>query len=150
MSDVILQRAQDSDDGTPGTWTHTASGWNCNTLELPDRANAEGKSRILAGIYPARLMWSQHFMRDLYHLLDVPDREAIEVHNGDWAGDVDKGKFSNVHGCILQGHGYSKINPYPDQLAIINSLLAVDQWIKFMDGKPFDLEIRDVQNSDAG
>lgn len=90
------------------------------------------------------MQYSPHFSRFLYHILNVPGHDALEVHAGNWAGDVNKGKFSDVRGCILQGHGYAKIAPYPQQLAIINSRLAVDQWIKFMDSKDFTLEILDV------
>lgn len=149
-SNVILQRDIETDDGTPGTWVVKDTAWNCNTLELPWRDNQPKLSRIPPGIYPARLMWSKHFMRDLYHLLDVPDREAIEVHNGTWAGDKTKGLATDVLGCILQGLGYQRIDPHPLQLAIVNSRITVDSFIKHMDGKPFDLEIRDVQNAHAG
>lgn len=148
--DVVLQRDSESDDGTPGTLVVKATNWNCNTLELPWRDNIQGRSRIPAGTYPARLMWSLHFLRDLYHLLDVPEREAVEMHNGTWAGALDAGKHSDVKGCILQGFGYSRMDPWPLQLGIMNSRITVDSFIKHMQGKPFDLEIRDVQNALAG
>lgn len=143
MADVILQRGTSSDDGTPGRWTVQSDGWACDTLELPDRGNAIGLSRIDSGTYNLDLLWSDHFHRLLYHVMDVPGRAAIEVHPGNWAGDVAKGKFSQVHGCALQGKGYAKISPHLDQLAILHSLVTVDAFILRMDGKPFTLEILD-------
>lgn len=150
MSDVILQRGETGDWGTKGSWLIVATGWLCDSLELPERGNMPGISRICPGIFNVKLLPSAHFNRPIYHVLDVPGRDSIEIHNGTWAGDPAMGYQCQVRGCALQGRGYGYIQPYPQQLAILNSRITVDDFIKQMSGRDFTLEIKAAQNSPAG
>ncbi len=150
MSDVILQRGEDGDWGTKGVWTITDSGWTCDGLELPNRGNMPGISRIPAATYSCSLIWSGHFQMMLYQVNDVPGRGNIEIHPGNWAGDLGKGLFSNVRGCALQGRGYGDIAPHRGQVALLNSAVTVAQFIKEMEGRSFTLEVKAAQNGGAG
>lgn len=150
MSDVLLQRGDESSHGTKGTVLIFALNWHCDSLELPERGNMPGLSRIPVGIYTVKMMPSDHFKRDIYHVLDVPGRSAIEIHPGNYAGDPAMGLISHVKGCALLGRGYGWMQPYPLQLAILNSRPTVADFEKQMGGRDFTLEIKAAQNSPAG
>lgn len=150
MSDVILQRGEDGDWGTKGSVKVMRTGWTCDSLELPDRGNMPGLSRIPEGLYSCSFIWSPHFQKMLYQVNDVPGRGGIEIHNGTWAGDMAKGLFSQVRGCCLLGRGYGVLREHPTQIALLNSLVSVDQFAVEMQGKPFTLNILPAQNPTAG
>lgn len=101
MTSATLTRGPGNDDGTPGRLV-TPTGLAIVTGELPDRANAKGISRINAGIYRCKRGISPH-NGPCYFVLDVPGHENIEIHVGNFCGDVAKGLVSNVLGCILPG-----------------------------------------------
>ena len=65
------------------------------TLELPDRGNEHGISRIPAGSYPAFRFNSPHIGYQLFQLANVPDRVGIDLHVGNTMQDTE--------GCILLG-----------------------------------------------
>ncbi len=145
-ADVTLQRGEEGDWGTKGYWIVLDTGWHCDTLELPNRGNMPGISRIPVGGYSCSLIWSQHFQQMLYQVNDVPGRQNVEIHWGNWAGDQAKGLKSDVRGCCLMGREYGYLKPYPDQLAIMNSRATVQDFIDQMQGKPFTLQIIVAQN----
>lgn len=67
------------------------------TLEEPiGDGSGEAPFAILQGTFEIRMMWSVRFKRNMPHLLDVPHRTAIEIHDGN--SEVD------THGCILVGN----------------------------------------------
>jgi hypothetical protein len=92
--------AQD-DEGTVSP-LESDGGFKCLVLELPDRANANGHSRIPAGTYPCEWAESPHH-GPCYHVRDVPGRSDILIHAGNLAGDVDMGFASDLLGCLAPG-----------------------------------------------
>jgi hypothetical protein len=65
-----------------------------NLLELPDRGNQRKVSCIPEGIYHIEPHQSAKFGR-CFHVLDVPNRDAILIHAGNTVTDT--------HGCLLPG-----------------------------------------------
>ena len=70
-----------------------------DTMELPWRDNQENISCIPAGIYPVEMLMSPHFGRMLPHILNVPDRTDVMMHNGSFPQDT--------NGCVLVGKNSS-------------------------------------------
>lgn len=97
-----LTREASSDDGTFGTYV-SDRGFTCRTVELPWRDNAPNISCVPPGRYPCRRRWSEKHGKNLYHVDDVPGRDADEIHSANVAGDVAKGYGSQLLGCIAPG-----------------------------------------------
>ena len=92
--------------------------WLCDTLELPYKDNQRSISCIPEGQYKVRLRTARESAtRDYLHLLveDVPNRDYILFHRGNWAKDTS--------GCILVGIG-------TEQDFVKNSTLAMDLLMK--------------------
>lgn len=86
---IFLKRLDVTDHGIFGHLTMDGSKFNCVTLERHDIA-------IPVGTYPITLYNSPDHDNKLVPLLhNVPDREFIEIHWGNWE--------SNSKGCILVG-----------------------------------------------
>lgn len=116
-------------DGLSGTWF---------TGELPWRDNRPDVSRIPAGSYLCKLQFSPHFQRMLYHVLGVPDRGDVEIHNGNYCGDVTLGFKSDVEGCTILGNGIGELQPdgYPhSQAALLNSDVTLADFLKATGGQ---------------
>ena len=73
------------------------------TLELPWKENKSGISCIPTGTYNIELAFSERFHMKVPLLQDVPGREAIEIHVGNFPKDT--------HGCILVGLGRDSATP---------------------------------------
>ena len=95
-------KGTNDDQGIFGLWV-SDSGYKCQTLELPWRDNAPMISCVPLGSYLCRWMWSEKHGRSLYHLLNVPMRDVIEIHAANWAGDTSLGFISQLRGCISPG-----------------------------------------------
>ncbi len=146
MQRVKLQRGMGGDQGTPGRVT-CESGWDCLSLELPDRENRVGRSRIPAGIYTCLWGWSPHFRGWYWRVEQVPGRVGVLLHAGNRAGDVEKNFKSDVLGCILLGKVFGRLQ---GQLAIFMSRVAVDEFNKQMAGETrFVLEVIDYADSNS-
>lgn len=141
MPDATLQRISFSDEGTKGTIT-IGNGKNWKTLELPYRENSRNLSCVDPGIYACVQQWSDHFQMMLYHLVNVVGRDSVEIHYGNWAGDVIKGFYSDVRGCIILGEFFGHIPPHENQVAVLESKKALAEFMTAMQGLPFTLEIR--------
>ena len=70
-------------------------------LELPDRNNQIGISRIDEGEYECVKRFSEKY-NDHFHLLDVPGRTWILIHVGNYNTDT--------RGCLLPGAGLVDID----------------------------------------
>lgn len=70
--------------------------FKCCTLELPWKDNNQNVSCIPAGIYDA-VKYDSPKHGDVILLLDVHNREMIEVHSGNYT--------RQILGCILVGDG---------------------------------------------
>lgn len=92
---TLLRLDQDS-DATFGQIVDEESKLWCYTLELPWLGNLPDVSCIPAGTYTARLRFSPKHGCDVYELADVPGRDHIELHVGNFAP-------RDTQGCILLG-----------------------------------------------
>ena len=115
------------------------TGEEWDTLELPWHGNQHLVSCIPAGNYVASMTWSNRFARMLYEVFNVPNRTAIRIHSGNWAGDTEHGWRTDVDGCILLGQEVGEIE---GQLAILRSRLALTDFHAATHGMPFDLVIQ--------
>lgn len=149
MKRLTIQREPDTDEGTFGTGSFPGSDtWQF--LELPWRDNAQGLSRIEAGVYVADLLEPDqtHFHRHIYRLRDVPDRTDVEMHPANFAGDVTKGFHSELKGCCAPGFSRGEL-PTPDgkvQKAVLHSGIALDAIIEFAGSDPIEIEFVDPAN----
>lgn len=67
--------------------------FECYTLERP--YDDPAWKPIPLGRYVVLMLPSGHFKRAIPHIMNVPGREAIEIHNGNHPHDT--------HGCVLVG-----------------------------------------------
>ena len=104
---INLQRTSHNPDGTPGLMR--VNQWLFSTLEMPWIGNQPKISCIPAGNYIAKIGGAPTFPNS-YLLKDVPDREGIVIHAGNFAGDKSRGYDSDTKGCILIGRAATLLN----------------------------------------
>lgn len=95
MRHLTLVRLDQNEDATFGHIVDEEDKAWCVTLELPWLGNLHDVSCIPSGTYTARLRFSPEHGYDVYELANVPDRENIEIHIGNFHRDS--------LGCILLG-----------------------------------------------
>ena len=91
--------------------------YECYVLEdvvRPAGVKVAGQTAIPAGTYKVIIDHSEHFQKDLPHILDVPMFEGIRIHSGNT--DLD------TEGCLLVG----KVWPGGDD--IMQSRYAFDEF----------------------
>lgn len=101
-----------------------------HSLELPWKNNEHKISCIPKGIYDVEKRYSEKYGWH-FHVLNVPDRDMILVHVGNY--------FSDIKGCILPGKGLADING-DGKLDVTASRPALNALLKIMPDK-FKLEI---------
>lgn len=131
---AVLVRHSTDAQGTRGTIAVGNRRWH--TLELPWADNQPQVSCIPSGRYPCVLRRSPRF-GSVYHVRDVPGRSYILIHSGNYAGA--KPYKSHVLGCILLG---KRTGIMAGQRAVLSSRQAVREFMEYMGGKPFTLEIQ--------
>lgn len=134
---LTLQREPGTDEGAFGKLA--GQGLDLHTLELPWRDNEKSRSCIPPGLYRCRLTHSTRFKRDMYEVTAVPGRGNILIHNGNTAGDTEKGCTSDVETCILLGMRRGTVN---GQKAVLESKNALQRFMDAMKGREFMLNIR--------
>jgi hypothetical protein len=92
MLEIQLERFLYGDSETLGRLRYP--GGLCFTLEDPWLGNQHNISCIPEGSYGLALGMFKGLYQN-FHVLDVPDRSAIEIHRGNTSHDT--------HGCILLG-----------------------------------------------
>ena len=143
MIQLTLCRKSTSDQGTFGELT-TPNGTVFVSAELPWRDNKPSLSCIPRGNYPVKWLWSPKHNRNIYHVEGVQGRDRnlemanIEIHNGNYAGDVTKGYRSDVLGCILIGN---KVGVIGTQRAVLESQAALAHFESLMNQEPFMLNV---------
>lgn len=152
MRKVELFRMQSSEEGTFGRLI-TDKGKSFMTAELPWKKNQSNISCIPEGVYLCKIRQStKHgYYFDgqegrVYELEGVPKRNNIEIHVGNFAGDMSKGFKTNVEGCILLGMKFGKLTPFKSkpefkQNALWYSRDAFKLFMEVMNYEDFELHI---------
>lgn len=139
-----LYRIQSRDDGTFGVLVIEGLNWGCFTAELPWRDNKPNISCIPEGSYTFEPRESPS--RGLvYQARRVEGRSLIQIHIGNFAGDVNKGFRSDVKGCIVTGDRMMKIYK---QLAVANSRGTFEDFKMHVGDGPLRLKIHWAQYGD--
>jgi len=134
---VTLTSIPSTDQGTFGRFV-LEDGTTFFSLELPWHDNKRRVSCIPAGVYTCHMINSPKH-GECYQVMDVPDRDMIEIHIANVAGDEDKGFIAELLGCITLG---KTIGFLRGQLAVINSRSAIEEFEKKMEKKDFQLTIK--------
>lgn len=145
---VVLSRGPSTPDGTFGTMS-LPNGMSFATLELPWKNNQNGVSCIPPGKYIAKKRTdstpgTRAGLPFVYELKGVPGRSAIQIHPGNYAGDKELGKKSNVEGCILLGMGIGNFN---GQRGVIQSSQAVTAFNNALGGRDVEIVITGETNN---
>jgi hypothetical protein len=136
MERIILERLTSDDQGTFGIIRY--KDLELYTGELPWRDNQSNVSCIPDGIYKCRWTLSARFKRYMYAVDDVPGRAGVRIHSANFFGDLSKGLYSQVNGCIAFGE---RLTVMSGQKALTTSAPAVRRFEMMMNKKPFELEI---------
>lgn len=110
------------------------------TIELPWNDNKPNISCIPQGIYNATPYSSSRF-KNVYKILNVPDRKSILIHAGNFAYDVKLlagSHSSDTQGCILIGLGIKENVPM-----VTKSKLALDYLRNNIGKDNFSLHVKD-------
>lgn len=146
MKTATLYRQPSTDQGTFGRLA--LDGLELVTLELPWRDNQRRISCIPAGVYICTLqashMWTPRSDGRVYHVQDVPGRDAILIHAANWAGDVSQHWHSDLLGCIAPGRTRCRLAPQCTgvlQDAVAQTREALTDFMNALGGEDFALEI---------
>jgi len=137
MIQAEIFRLKRSDQGTEGILV--SGSFECKTLELPWRDNQPQISCIPPDIYNVEIRLSNKYGR-IYWVRKVPNRTYILIHSGNFAGDINKNYKTHVMGCILLGKNSGFLG---GQVAVLNSRIAVREFMEFMEYEPFKLNIQE-------
>ena len=134
MVSIDIKRGTVTQSSTIGTLTvnYMDIGY---TLELPDRGNQQFISRIPEGVYFGELFPSPSLGYLTIRLRDVPGREDILIHVGNYPKDTE--------GCILPGKSKGK-DFVGDSRKALNEILGIIDFAKTVDkalGQPTDIVI---------
>jgi hypothetical protein len=97
---IVVRTACDA-DGTFGT-LFLPGGDALTCAEPPWRENRSNISCIPPGMYACEFNQSPHFGL-CPEILNVPGRDFVRIHAGNWAGDMGLGRKSDTEGCLLPG-----------------------------------------------
>jgi len=139
---VTLTRSPSTDQGTLGLFV-MEDGTTFHSLELSWKNNEHNLSCIPAGTYTCKWVKSPKH-GECYLVTGVPGRQAIEIHSANFAGDVQKGYFSQLLGCIALGLGVGLLDvpgPFHQQLAVLQSKAAIQQFEDKQAKQDFQLTI---------
>jgi len=137
MINVLLIRTESGDQGTFSYFLCEQLGIKVQFIELPDRNNKTGMSRIPAGEYLCSPFYSKKFGK-CWIVNNVPGRAGVLIHCGNFAGDTLKGWKTHSRGCLLPGwyRGWAS-----KQKAILNSQRAMTELRTRIGRNSFKLKI---------
>jgi len=136
VKSAVLFREPSTDDGTFGVMT-LDTGESFNALELPWRNNDNGLSCIPCGTYIFKWFNSpKHGW--CYEAQNVPVRSHIQIHSANFAGDVKKGKKSELLGCIALG---TSVGMMRGQNAVLGSVAAMKRFHALTKAEPIEIII---------
>jgi len=134
---VILTRTQSTEQGTFGTFA-MSDGTVFYSLELPWHDNENEISCIPTGTYLCKWIYSPKH-GECYQVTNVPNRDMIEIHSANFAGDSTNGYISQLLGCIALGTSIGILN---NQLAVLNSKGAISNFENKQNKQDFTLTIK--------
>lgn len=137
MRTINLKRSTSTEDGTFGVVTLDDNITTFNSLELPWKDNDSSISCIPTGTYLCNWINSPKH-GPCYEVMDVPNRSMIEIHSANFAGDIAKGKLSQLLGCIALGN---RVGELEGQEAVLDSRNAILHFHKIMNQESFKLVI---------
>lgn len=105
----FLKRQPSTDDGTLGELLDNEGQHICYTIELPWKDNEPQVSCIPTGTYQV-ILHDTPAHPHTWEITNVPDRQAILIHNGNTENDV--------KGCVAVGSEIGEIDGLP---AVLNS-----------------------------
>ena len=134
---VLIERFQYEDKQTLGLLyvlnDDKAVEYMCGTLELGWKENQRSISCIPVGDYKVTKRTSPKY-GEHFHILDVPDRDYILIHAGNF--------YSDIRGCVLVGEDFKDLNK-DGLLDVTNSRDTMTQLLKVLP-ETFDLNINDI------
>lgn len=138
-----LNRTSTGSDGTFGSFTNQATGSSWYTAELEWRDNLPNLSCIPEGVYTVQ--WLNHPKHGwCYEVTNVPNRTAILIHVGNYAGAEDLGEKADFLGCIGLGKVLGSLVPpgyTKSQEAVENSTQAIAEFEGELKQETFQLVI---------
>jgi hypothetical protein len=142
---VIVLRSFDNGKQTLGTLSVTDPIHGIEmvgrTLELPDKANQNNVSCILAGKYLCKYTKSVSFSQMkgapvyTYEITSVPGRAGVRIHSANY--------YTQLRGCISLGDAHKDINA-DGELDSIHSGDTVTAFEKLLNYEDFELTILDA------
>ncbi len=157
MKKMILPRIETSDEGTFGfIKNEDGEHFECRTLELPWRGNDRGVSCIPAGVYLFKWRTDSPKHGECYEEWDdpaterkedVPDRDRVQIHAANLAGDKAKGYVAQLLGCIAPGEAVvdfkAGTKPAGDknQRGVASSGAALKRLVEFLGKETFQLTV---------
>lgn len=148
MKTAILSRIETGPEGTFGDLV--VGEFKCATIELPWKNNAKNKSCIPAGTYTFRWRIDSVKHGPCYEAdpdAEAPDRDNIQIHPANLAGDTDLGYVSQLEGCIAPGlsivtfRAGMKPAGEKDQRGVSASKTATADLVRELGKDPFVLHI---------
>lgn len=140
-----IKRHEFTDAGTFGIATF--GDLTFNSLEYPKLDHRHAHSCIAAGKYRALSQRQSSSDRQIYALHQVPFRQVVEINLGIFAGDTEKGYFSDMTGAISFGLGVGLLQPadpaYRPQQGLLGSRGAMIDFDKCSERLPLIVEIFD-------
>ena len=109
------------------------------TIELPWKDNKTSVSCVPQGLYNCRPYTSAKY-KNVWKILEVPGREAILIHSGNFACDVKLqvgNHSSDTEGCIMVGLGIEEKVPM-----ITRSKEAMDYLRGLLGSDNFSIEVK--------
>ena len=137
MRTAILTSVPSTDQGTFGQLVLDDGATFC-TGELPWKRNQHSVSCIPEGTYLCKWVLSPRH-GECYMLMDVPNRQAIEIHSANFMGDVSKGYLSQLLGCIALGSSLGILN---GQHAVLESKVAIARFEANLRQQDFQLIVK--------
>jgi hypothetical protein len=114
----------------------------CFTLEPPRETSiTDGSVCIPAGEYPVEIDYSPRFGRPMPRLFNVPEREGILIHWGNYV--------ENTEGCILVGSSKSMIQSAVREPAVWDSRDTFDRLYREIEGAQAAGVVLTVRDADA-
>lgn len=130
---------------TLGKWVsydeHNKIIFACDTIELPYLNNKPQISCIPPDTYLVKYRESKKYPRH-YHITNVPNREAILVHQANYVGSLNpKTHKKDLLGCIGVGNGYGDITG-DGIVELLKSTPTLNKLLEVMGKEDFYLTIK--------